>query len=189
MVYIDSLSVVQALGGVEGCDHIILSSIRRLLRTMTEAGFQIRFCWIPGHVGLKGNTLADIAAKSVSSLEVSRLPLFFRDSYPVIRLFTIRSWQGLWDQQVGNKLSYLKPHIGLSKSSMRSNRREEFVLTCLRIRHCRLTHRFLLSGDTAPDYGTCNVPLKHCSGLWDMQCTDCRTCNVPLRTVELAMYL
>ena len=84
MVYSGLLRVVQTLGAVEGSEHVILCSIRRFLPTVTEAGFQIRFCWIPGHVGLKGNTLADIGAKSVS-----RLPLFYRDSIPVIRSFTV----------------------------------------------------------------------------------------------------
>ncbi|MBJ4999867.1 RNAse HI domain-containing protein, partial [Salmonella enterica subsp. enterica serovar Hadar] len=159
VVYVDSLSALQALCSAVCWEHPMVCATRRLLRLLSSSGFLVQFCWVPGHVGIRGNDLADVAAKSVSSLGVTRHPLFFRDFYSIICSFIRQTWQTVWDAQVHNKLHQLKPSLGLWQSSLRSNRRQEVVLARLRIGHCRLTHRYLLCGEEAPVCALCNTSL------------------------------
>jgi hypothetical protein len=38
------------------------------------------FCWLLGYVGIKGNTLADAAAKSALTFTVSSVPIPYSDT-------------------------------------------------------------------------------------------------------------
>ncbi|MBJ3756042.1 reverse transcriptase-like protein, partial [Salmonella enterica subsp. enterica serovar Derby] len=87
VVYVDSLSALQALCSAVCWEHPMVCATRRLLCLLSSSGFLVQFCWVPGHVGIRGNDLADVAAKSVSSLGVTRHPLFFRDFYSIICSF------------------------------------------------------------------------------------------------------
>ncbi|MBJ5627093.1 RNAse HI domain-containing protein, partial [Salmonella enterica subsp. enterica serovar Derby] len=113
VVYVNSLSPLEALCSAVCWEHPMVCATRRLLRLLSSSGFLVQFCWVPGHVGIRGNDLADVAAKSVSSLGVTRHPLFFRDFYSIICLFVRQAWQSQWDAQVSNKLHRLKPSVGL----------------------------------------------------------------------------
>ncbi|MBJ4962446.1 RNAse HI domain-containing protein, partial [Salmonella enterica subsp. enterica serovar Mbandaka] len=62
VVYVDSLSALQALCSVVCWEHPMVCATRRLLRLLSSSGFLVQFCWVPGHVGIRGNDLADVAA-------------------------------------------------------------------------------------------------------------------------------
>ena len=64
-------------------------------------------------------------------------------------------WQREWDTAVNNKLHATKPLIGEQPSAYRSVRRDEVVLSRLRLGHSYLTH--LLKGEPPPECVTCNA--------------------------------
>ena len=52
----------------------------------------IIFCWLPSHIGIKGNEKADIAAKSAFTLNISDLKIPFTDFKPSINTFLRNKW-------------------------------------------------------------------------------------------------
>ena len=57
------------------------------------------------------------------------------------------------------KLHATKPLIGEQPSAYRSVRRDEVVLSRLRLGHSYLTHSYLLKGESPPDCVTCDCRL------------------------------
>ena len=142
------------------------------LSILGEVGKSVSFDWVPSHVGIRGNELADAAARrAASASHTRRLPLPARDFYPSISLFTQSSWQGAWEEQKNSKLRQLKPVIKPWLSALRKNRQEEVLLCRLRIGHTYATHGHLLRGEDKPLCPRCNACLtvEHvlltCTGL------------------------
>jgi len=57
----------------------------------------------------------------------------------------MEEWQDSWDSNSTNKLFSIKPVLGKNKPSTSLSRRDETVITQLRIGHSRMTHSYLLS--------------------------------------------
>jgi ribonuclease HI len=146
----DSLSSIDAIYDIFS-PNTLVQETHSLLASLSSRGASVVFCWVPGHVGIKGNELADAAAKNAllrADIDDQRilpndLKIYFRT------VFKLR-FQDIWDQQSNNKLKGIKPNIEPWESSKRSERREEVVLTRLRIGHTLLTHSFLFSIDKVP---------------------------------------
>ena len=61
IIYTDSKSVLDALRS-HSCSPTY-TSVLKLYNEPLKKGYYVLFCWIPGHVGIKGNEAADKAAK------------------------------------------------------------------------------------------------------------------------------
>ena len=81
------------------------------------------------------------------------------DSYQYISQYVHDLWQSEWDTAVNNKLHATKPLIGEQPSAYRSLRRDEVVLSRLKLGHSYLTHSYLLKGNPPPECATCNFRL------------------------------
>ena len=68
-------------------------------------------------------------------------------------------WQTSWNNSIGNKLHEIKPTIGEHQSVARNIRKEDFVLTRLRLGPTRVTHSYLLLGEEQPQCVGYNVPF------------------------------
>ena len=159
LILTDSLSSLLALRAFNP-DSPLIQDILKCLTSLERAGKAIKFCWIPSHVGISGNELADNAAKRAASAPCTRrLPLPARDFYPAVKDFALSQWQRTWEEQGTNKLLKIKPSLALWPSSSRGNRRDEIVLCRLRIGHTYATHKYLLCGEDRPDCPLCRVPL------------------------------
>ena len=63
--------------------------------------------------------------------------------YQYISLYVHDLWQSEWDTAVNNKLHATKPLIGEQPSAYRSVRRDEVVVSRLKLEHSYLTHSYL----------------------------------------------
>ncbi|XP_023220583.1 uncharacterized protein LOC111622440 [Centruroides sculpturatus] len=162
VIYTDSVSALQALISCEPCSHCIVIKIRKLFSHLLARNFSIKFCWVPGHVGIRGNEEADAAAKSASPPQHT-MRIEGGDFKLVIKKRLAERWQNMWNAQVHNKLHEIKPTIENWTHKKFYNRRSEVIITRLRIGHTRLTHQYLLKGDEQPVCQYCNCPLtvKH----------------------------
>ena len=73
---------------------------------------EILLCWLPSHVGIKGNEAANVKAKASLDLEISNFELPCTDFIPFINRFILSKWQLSWDRATFNKLHKIKPVIG-----------------------------------------------------------------------------
>ena len=110
---------------------------------------EILFCWLPSHVGIRGNEAADVRTKASLDLCISNFTLPCTDFKPLINRYILSKWQMSWDSATLNRLHEVKPVLG-KNTIYRSLRREEAVLTRLRIGHTRLTHSCLLKREDHP---------------------------------------
>ena len=168
-IFTDSQSALCLLQHVFASNNIV-QRIHALLYKLAQKGRQVYLCWVPAHVGIPGNELADETAKEASQLPVvTELQVMSRDLHPSIRSGVMGKWQQHWsDVQVipANKLREIKPDIGFWKSGCSLSRLTETRIARLRIGHTYKTHVYLLNGDPRPTCDTCDCDLtvKHILG-------------------------
>ena len=90
-------------------------------------------------MGIYGNERADSAAKAALQKDVSECLISYTDAYQYISQYVRDLWQSEWDTAVNNKLHATKPLIGEQPSAYRSVRRDEVVLSRLKLGHSYLT--------------------------------------------------
>ena len=110
----------------------------------------------------RGNELADEAAKAALSSTVSAMKCPASDFIPELTKHYREGWQAEWDGCFANKLHSVKPQLGYC-SVTHLSRRDAVILRRLHIGHTRVTHKYLLSGDSQPlcDKCKCSLTVKH----------------------------
>lgn len=140
----------------------MVSKIQCQLHRLLSRHFSLLLYWVPGHVGITGNEKADQAAKSAiqKDLDISAVPT--SDIRNSLKLSILSAWQTEW-QYTNFKLSRIKDCVRPWASSTRASRREEIILTRLRIGHCHFSHKYLLCGEPSPICDICeeNLTVEH----------------------------
>ena len=123
-------------------------------RTLTRS-FNVTsiFCWLPSHMEIMGNERVDVAAKAAFSLPDTPCKIPYSDFKPLIAMCIRDIWQTACIDDSNNKLRQAQSLIGVWPLSCRTIRREEVILSRGRIGRTKLTHLYLLKGDTV------NIPL------------------------------
>ena len=115
------------------------------------------FLWV------RGNERADSAAKSALDLTPDKSRIPYTDLKPTINIFLHTKWQQQWSNNIHNKLFQIQPTLVEWRPVSRKSRREQVVISWLRIGHTRLTHSFILKQEPQPQcltsQTTCTV--KH----------------------------
>ena len=124
---------------------------------------EIIICWIPSHIGVRGNERADSAAKSALDLTPDKFRIPYTDLKPTTNKFLLTKWQQLWNNYTHNKLFQIQPTLAEWRPAFRKSRKEQVIISLLRIGHTRLTHSFILKQERQPQCLTCQTPftIKH----------------------------
>ena len=95
-------------------------------------------------MGIRGNELADRAAKAALNQQVLPFRVPCSDFKPLIYTFVQNVWQSYWDDLANdtNKLRSIKSVLGDWLPSQRACLREELISARLRIDHSYLTHSY-----------------------------------------------
>ena len=149
IIYSDSKSALDSLES-GSCSPTFIS-VLNLYHELVKKGYNVLFCWIPGHTGIKGNEQADTAAKQASNPLNCTIP--YSDLKNAIRNLIKDKWQKNWNLQTNNKLKQIKPIITPWPSI--PCRKTDVLLTRLRIGHSRITHRHLLLREAEPTCPHC----------------------------------
>ena len=157
----DSLSCLQSLKNRD-LSHALIADILCRVHVFISRGAKVAFMWVPSHVGLAGNSAADIAAKAALLLPISNLPVPASDFCSLIRAHSLKQWQESWNSESLNKLHAIEPKVN-GFNLYRLPRRDEIIIHKLRIGHSFLTHGHLLRGEICPRCSACDVELtvKH----------------------------
>ena len=153
LILSDSLSSLFAIQDLQSSNPIV-QRIHVLINSLSSSSISISFLWIPGHIDLKEHDAVDLAAKQSllfpTITDASPSPAYDLKSY--YRSLIISSWHDHWSALPpnSNKLRFIKKSPIPWSSSNRPTRREEVVLTRLRIGHTRLTHSFIYLGLFSP---------------------------------------
>jgi ribonuclease HI len=153
----DSLSCLQSIQNKNLQSPLILE-ICNLVHKLFISGNSICFMWVPSHIGIAGNSLADYEAKAALSLPVSNLPVPYSDFNALIKIYIDKRWQLSWDIQAGNKLHHIQPQV-YSQTIYNLPRRDEILIHRLRVGHTHMTHSYLLKKELPPQCAHCQVPL------------------------------
>lgn len=163
IIFSDSLSVLKNLNNVYSPSDIT-TLILNLLYKLINKGFSIKIMWIPGHCNIAGNETADIAAKeaisSQSAETVNILP--HSDLKSHIKSVYYQEWNSQW-RSLNTKLNEIKNHTQKWIQPTGLSRKNQVLITRLRIGHTRLTHGFLMSKTEPPLCDVCGVrtTIKH----------------------------
>ena len=117
----------------------------------------IHLCWIPSHIGIHGNEAANMAVKESLNQDNTASQVPYTDLKCQINHFISPKWQEHWSSCPDNKLFKIKPTLGVWPSGFRNSRKEEVVLSSLRIGHTYFTHSHILRQEDPPECTACQV--------------------------------
>ena len=162
IIFTDSLSAIIAIKNRKTNNPLIADLLIEFQRLKNKS--EIILCWVPSHIGIQGNELADTAAKSAHNNPID--PIFkipHTDIKRSINIHIQNKWQNYWNNFPNNKLYKIKPKITKWENNQKINRKQDVILTRLRIGHTYLTHSYLLKGEIQPQCIACQTPLtvKH----------------------------
>ena len=117
---------------------------------LSKDGKDIVFIWVPGPVGIRGNSAADSAAKDVLSGDASVVLIPFSGLKSRANKYILQVGQSEWDEFPDNKLHEIFPVLKECVNCPRTNRKDETVMARLQIGHSFMTRSFLLKGEEPP---------------------------------------
>jgi len=132
--------------------------------TATFAGKQISFMWIPGHCNIRGNELADKAAKQahLANNPLTSLVFTYQDVKRIIAKEAHNQWENKWAAET-TKLQEIKRTTYPWPFPANISRKQETAITRLRIGHTHITHQHLMKGEEPPICTQCGslLTVKH----------------------------
>ena len=154
IIFSDSLSVLLSLHNMKLDNPLILKLLEKL-HHLSCAHKTIHLCWIPSHIGIRRNEAADMAAKESLNLDITASQVPYTDLKCHINHFISNKWQERWSSCPDNKLFKIKPTLGEWTPGFRNSRKEEVVLSRLRIGHAYFSHSYILRQEDPPECTAC----------------------------------
>ena len=103
IIYSDSLSVLKSLKDLHHRNPLIQQILKKYY--YLSASKEIVFCWLPSHVNIRGNELADSEAKSALSLVITNFKIPHSDFKSNVCQYINNKCQSVWETQTYNKLN------------------------------------------------------------------------------------
>ena len=139
-IYSDSSSALHALLAFASRTPLVCD-IHQLLHHLNVNAVTVNFCWVPAHVGIRGNEMADQQAKMACDREtISSQVLPVTDVNASVKGVIYNNWKCRWEDSDNNKLREFQPSIDRMSPACGLSRWEAVKFTRLRIGHSYLTH-------------------------------------------------
>ena len=140
VIFSDSLSAIEA---IESGSYMspIHQNIKYYLHHLWRQGVQVVLCWIPSHVGIRGNEVADGLAKEAllrQAIDYSVL-LDITDLYGILEKHLLNVWQSLWDSEKKGRFYYnIQPEVSFDVKYYDICKAKQTCITRLRFGKCML---------------------------------------------------
>ena len=92
-------------------DNPLVVNLLYKLHLLSIAHKTIFFCWIPSHIGIRGNEAADVAAKESLDFNITPSQVPYADLKPHINSFIANKWQERWSSCPDNIFFKLSPPL------------------------------------------------------------------------------
>ena len=96
IIYSDSLSVLKSLKDLHH-RNLLIQQIRKKYYYLSVSN-EIIFCWLPSHISIRGNELADLEAESALSLVITNFKIPYSDFKYNIRQYITNKCQSVWEK-------------------------------------------------------------------------------------------
>ena len=165
-IYSDSRSALQAIDKFYS-EHPLVQTIQEEIAKCSSAGLVVKLCWVPGHVGIEGNDLADKVAKAAVLLEtITFKEISARDFKLVLKDCIIGKWQSEWDILVNSNRTALTKIQHLVNQNVKVkglSRLEAIKFTRLRLGYAKFVTQYLVKKEDPPYCISCAQPItvKH----------------------------
>ena len=165
-IFSDSKSALQAIQ----CFYSNLPLVQIIQETINRCKSQnltIQLCWVPGHVDIKGNCLADEVAKSSLQLNTIAHPFIsVSDFKSILKKKIIEKWQSEWDTLVNKAetpLTEIQFLVNQTQNIPGLTRLERSKLTRLRTGHTIFSKQYLVKNEPPPMCIECDriLSVKH----------------------------
>ncbi|XP_023190356.1 uncharacterized protein LOC111608710 [Xiphophorus maculatus] len=137
----DSSSALMSIQGMKSeVRQDIIEDIVQVIFRIKKNGSQIKLIWIPAHIGVVGNELADNFAKRASNKEIVELNIKMsrNEIKSVVKEYMKEKWQEQWDRGEKGRFYYkIQKRVGGYRKGNRT-RREEDIISRIRFRHTKL---------------------------------------------------
>lgn len=156
VVHIDSLNVVKSINQLY-IKNPLIQNIQDNIHHAISNGKNITLIWIPSHAGIPGNEKADIAAKESVNNTLTAISTSTNDMKTYIKQRIRTEWDTQWSTTANNHFQAIKDNTNYW--APRNNRREQVIITRLRIGHTVLTHKHIFEHSDPITCDTCNTRL------------------------------
>lgn len=155
-IFSDSLSVINAIASNKSHCNNITNEIKKQLAISTNK----KLIWIPAHIGLKGNELADRLANE-AHLQPDHVDdkVSFADMYRSFISLQNSKRETTWDNSISKlKVIYNNAHNNSNRPT-NTTRADMVFLTRLRIGHTTKTHSYIFNRTPQPGCTHCQKSL------------------------------
>ncbi|XP_049904182.1 uncharacterized protein LOC126392679 [Epinephelus moara] len=118
----------------------IIFEIAHILQGIKRAGVEIKFIWVPAHIGFEGNELADKYAKSATRKEQISMVVTYSKAEikSIVKSEMKKKWQKQWDRESRGRHFYnIQRNVGEMRECHRSSK-EEDIISRMRFGHTGL---------------------------------------------------
>ena len=123
-----------------GARSDLLAELMFLLYNIKRAGGEVGFLWVPAHVGVEGNELADRAAKRALGRAVDvTIPIGALECRSIIKKKITAGWQEQWEKEKkGRHYFKIQSSVNRGDCYLGVDRKQTVTMTRLRLGHCGL---------------------------------------------------
>ena len=136
-------------------DNPLILQLLQKLHYLSFAHKTIHLCWIPSHIGILAIEAADMAAKESLDQDITVSQGPYTDLKSHINRFISSKWQERWSSYRHNKPFQIKPTLGEWPPGFRKSRKEEVLLSRLRIGRTYFSYSYILRREDPPECTAC----------------------------------